>query len=69
MHYYLKSLAHLVFTWKNSVKEPIWAGWNHTSDKYGLFAVKIGFKLAPSVWIFLLYENVAYFKEQMSCSI
>lgn len=50
MHHYLKCTAHLVFMWKNSVKEPIWGvGWNYTSNKYGLFAIGIGFKLASSV--------------------
>lgn len=70
MHHYLKCTAHLVFMWKNSIKEPIWeVGWNHTSNKYGLFAVEIGFKLPPSVFFFFTDKNVASFKEQAPCSI
>lgn len=70
VHHYLKCTVHLVFMWKNSVKKTIWGvAWNYTSNKYGLFAVGIGFKLVSSGCFFFLHENITCFKEPVPCSI
>lgn len=61
MHHYLKCNAHLVFMWKNSFKKPIWeVGWNHTSNKYALFAVEIGFKLPPLIFFYRQCKKLHY---------